>query len=81
MPNGKSGYETEAERKLRRTALIGSERQAAADHTEQEETRNPDAELRLDGEEDTVGSDGLHIGDDSDTLFGTQGKSPGLIKP
>jgi hypothetical protein len=71
---------TPAERKLRGSALRGSEQKASADHTEYEESRNPDTELHLDGEEDNLYSDGLDIENDSDTLAGTRGDSSG-IKP
>jgi hypothetical protein len=81
MGDKTSGNHSAAERKLRGDALMGSERKAAADHAEYEKTRTPDSELHLDGEEDNLGSDGLDIGDDSDTLFGTRGKSRGIIKP
>ncbi|HEX4150816.1 MAG TPA: hypothetical protein VHY75_01265 [Steroidobacteraceae bacterium] len=69
------------ERKLRGGALKGSEQKSAADHTEYEEERNPDTELRLDDETDTLYKDGLDIEDDpSATPAGTRGGSFG-IKP
>jgi len=72
---------TDAERKLRGNALTGAERKKAADHMEYEKRRNPDTELHLDGEEDTLYNDGLDLEDDSgDTLAGTRGDSQG-IKP
>jgi hypothetical protein len=79
--NDESKNEAAGERKLRGAAMTGSERQAAADHAEYEKTRDPDTELRLDGEDDSLYSDGLDINDDTDTLAGTRGKSPGIIKP
>ncbi len=42
---------------------------------------DPDTDLHLDGEEDTLYSDGLVIKGDSETLSGTHGVSPGSIKP
>jgi hypothetical protein len=73
--------ETEAERRLRGGALEGSESKRAADHDEYQKRRNPDTELRLDGEEDTLYDDGLDIEEeDPDTLAGTRGTSSG-IKP
>jgi hypothetical protein len=45
------------EHKLRGTALNGSERKYAADHSEYERERNPDTELRVDGETGTLFSD------------------------
>lgn len=72
--------DTADERRLRGGALKGSERKDAADHSAYEKTRNPDTELRVDGEKDTLYSDGLDIEDDSETLAGTRGTSSG-IKP
>jgi hypothetical protein len=72
---------TASERKLRGTALEGSEQKSAADHTTYEERRSPDTELHLDDEKDTLYNDGLDLEDDSgDTLAGTRGDSSG-IKP
>ncbi len=69
------------EDRLRGKELEGSETKAAADHLEYEEHRNPDTELRLDDEQDTLYDDGLDLEDDDpDTLAGTRGKSSG-IKP
>lgn len=76
----KSAPDTAADRKLRGSALTGSEQRAAVDHADYEKKRNPDAELHLDGEEDTLYNDGLDIGDDSDPSAGTRGNSHG-IKP
>jgi hypothetical protein len=63
------------ERKLRGTALNGSEQKDAADHSEYERERNPDTELHLDGETDTLFSDGIDIEENFDTLAGTDGSS------
>jgi hypothetical protein len=72
---------TAAERKLRGSALSGSEQKSSADHTTYEERRNPDTELHLDGETDSLYHDGLDLEDDSgETLAGTRGDSAG-IKP
>jgi hypothetical protein len=72
---------TGAERRIRGGSLDGSEQKRAVDHDSYEEKRNPDTELHLDEEEDTLYDDGLDIGDDEpDTLAGTRGKSSG-IKP
>jgi len=69
------------ETKLRGAALQGSEQRKAADHSTYEKTRNPDTELHLDGESDSLYNDGLDIEEDSDdTLAGTRGSSSG-IKP
>ena len=71
-----------AERKLRGSQLEGSEQKNAPDHADYERERNPDTELRLDGEKDTLYNDGLDIDEDDtdDPLFGTRGNSSG-IKP
>jgi hypothetical protein len=76
----KPAPDTDAERKLRGGALKGSEQKSAVDHTTYEKARNPDTELHLDGEEDTLYNDGLDVDEDSDTLAGTRGNSSG-IKP
>jgi hypothetical protein len=77
----KPSSDKDSESKLRGSGLKGSEQKSAVDHTAYEKARNPDTELRLDGEEDTLYDDGLDIEDDSDdTLAGTRGTSSG-IKP
>lgn len=72
--------ETSAERRLRGGDLEGAEQKSAADHERYEKGRNPDTELRLDGEKDNLYNDGLDIEEDTDTLAGTRGPSSG-IKP
>lgn len=80
-PQGNDPLPPASERRLRGARLEGSEQKSAPDHTEYEKTRNPDTELHLDGEEDTLYNDGLDIeADDDDTLAGTRGTSSG-IKP
>lgn len=80
-PKDSKDLATAAERRLRGTPLEGAENKNAADHDEYEKSRNPDTELRLDGEADTLYDDGLDTGDDDpDTFAGTRGKSAG-IKP
>ena len=61
------------ETKLRGEALAGSERKRAADHTQYDESRNPDTVLRVDNEEDTLYDDGLELEDDAPTLVTTPG--------
>ena len=79
--NDKARGATASERNLRGTALKGSEQKSAADHTTYEERRNPDTELHVDEERDTLYNDGLDLEDDSgETLAGTRGNSSG-IKP
>ena len=65
--------EANGEKKLRGAALNGSERTEAVDHSEHERERNPDTELHLDGEKDTLYSDGIDVEEDSDTWAGTDG--------
>jgi hypothetical protein len=79
--NDKARAATQPERKLRGSALEGSDQKSAADHATYEEQRNPDTELHLDEEKDTLYDDGLDLEDEgSDTLAGTRGNSSG-IKP
>ncbi len=68
------------ETQLRGAALNASDQKASVDNVEYEKSRNPDAELHLDGEDDSLYSDGLKIGDDSETLAGTDGNAPKGIK-
>jgi hypothetical protein len=81
MGNPKSPDEdrssTADERRLRGGDLGGSEKQRAVDHSKYEKRRDPDTELRLDDEEDTLYDDGLDIEDDDETLAGTRGPSSG----
>jgi hypothetical protein len=71
----RSNTDCTGERKLRGIALGGSEQKAAADHVEYETRRNPDTELHLDGEADTLYSDGIDVEEDTDTLAGTDSSS------
>jgi hypothetical protein len=69
------------ENRLRGKGLKGAEEKTAADHAAYEERRNPDTELRVDGEVDTLYDDGLDLEEDADeTPAGTRGSSSG-IKP
>jgi hypothetical protein len=80
-PQGDDPSPPASERRLRGANLEGSEQKSAPDHLDYAKTRNPDTELRLDGEVDTLYSDGLDIeADEDDTLAGTRGSSSG-IKP
>ena len=87
MSNEKSnapGTESNAcesgETRLRGASLGGAEQRAAVEHADYEKTRNPDTELRLDGEDDSLYNDGLDVGDDSESLAGTDGNAPKGIK-
>jgi hypothetical protein len=53
------------EGKLRGDALAGSDQKRAVDHTTYQKTRDPDAVLRVDDEDDTLYSDGLEVEDDA----------------
>jgi hypothetical protein len=66
--------DTTGESSLRGTALDGSERTKSVAHTGAEKTRNTDATLRLDGEEDTLYEDGLELENDSLPLTGKDGR-------
>jgi hypothetical protein len=66
------------ERSLHGSDLGGSEKRRAVDHTKYEKRRDPDTELRLGEEEDTLYDDGLDIEDDDETLAGTRGPSSGM---
>ncbi len=55
-------------------ALDGSEQKKSVAHTAFDKTRNPDATLHLDGEEDTLYDDGLELEDDSGPLTGKDGR-------
>lgn len=80
-PEGDDPSTPTDESRLRGAKLDGSEQKSAPDHSAYARTRNPDTELHLDGEEDTLYSDGLDIEpDEDDTLAGTRGTSSG-IKP
>jgi hypothetical protein len=61
------------ESKLRGDALTGSEQKRAVDHSTFEKERNPDTELHLDNEEDTLYNDGLEVEDDTPPI-GTAGR-------
>ncbi len=70
VPVDKTGEST-----IRGSALDGSERKKSVAHTAFEKTRNPDATLHLDGEEDTLYDDGLELEDDSSgPLTGKDGR-------
>ncbi len=80
-PNDPTAPTPGGEGRLRGKELTGSETKRAADHVQYEEGHDPDKELRLDDEKDTLYDDGLDLEDDDpDTLAGTRGKSSG-IKP
>ena len=61
------------ETELRGKDLDGSEQKDAVDHSVHEKNRNPDTELHLDDEKDSLYSDGLDVGDDTETLADTHG--------
>jgi hypothetical protein len=63
-----------------RGAELGSQQFSAVDHVAQARKRNPDRELRLDGEADTLYSDGLDLDGDGENLYGTDGARPKGIR-
>jgi hypothetical protein len=63
-----------------RGAELGSQQISAVDQLTRARGRNPDVSLRLDGEKDTLYSDGLEIDSDGGTLAGTDGTSLGGVK-
>jgi hypothetical protein len=68
------------ESRLRGDALAGAEQKSSIEHPDYEQSRNPDTELRLDGEDDSLYSDGLDVGGDAETYAGTDGDSPPGMK-
>jgi hypothetical protein len=73
---GPAADQAKAEPKPR---LRDAAEKASVEHVEYEESVNPDTELRLDGEEDTLYNDGLEVGDDL-PVAGTDGDKPKGIK-
>lgn len=74
------GTAKSTETRLRGEAVGGAEQRSAPDHADYEKSRDPDSELHLDDEDDSLYSDGLDIGDDSEPLAGTDGNGPKGIK-
>ncbi len=60
--------------------MDGAEQKASVDHVEYEKSRNLDAELHLDGEDDSLYSDGLNVGDSTLPLAGAGDGDPKGIK-
>jgi hypothetical protein len=71
---GGSPIDDTGESTLRGPGLDGAEQKRSVAHTAHEKTRNTDATLRLDGEEDTLYDDGLELEDDSGPLTGKDGR-------
>jgi hypothetical protein len=83
-PDDEESSDTLPERRLRGEALEGSDQDEAADHVKYNKKRNPDTELHLDGEKDSLYDDGLEIDEEdseSDTLAGTRGAGSTVLKP
>jgi hypothetical protein len=55
--------------------LKGADQVEAVDHVARAKKRNPDDELHLDGEKDSLYADGLDVEDDSLTPADTKGMS------
>jgi hypothetical protein len=66
--------------RLRGAALQGADQKTAVGHTDYEKSRNPDSELHLDREDDSLYADGLDVGDDDEPLAGTDGNAPKGVK-
>ena len=60
------------ETELRGPRILGSEQIAAVDHLAHRKKRNPDVTLHLDGESDSLYTDGLDVDANSGGLFGTK---------
>ena len=58
---------------LRGRSLEGAELDQAVDHAQYRKRRDPDKELRTDGEPDSLYDDGLEVEDDSRPLTGVNG--------
>ena len=71
---------TSEERRLRGEDLGGAEKKRSVEHVDYEKSRDPDTELRVNGEEDSLYDDGLDVEADDSPLAGTRGSSSG-IKP
>ncbi len=63
------------DKRLRGENLNGADQVDAVDHVNYAKKRNPDADLHLDGEKDTLYADGLDVEDESLTLADTKGIS------
>jgi Protein of unknown function (DUF2934) len=77
--SNESPFVVEEETRLRGDTL-GANDSSAVDQLAQALKRNPDRELRLDGERDTLYNDGLDIDDDGETLAGTDGRGVKSIR-
>jgi hypothetical protein len=80
VPGPESKAPESGETHLRGASLGGAEQRLSVEHADYEKTRNPDTELRLNGEDDSLYNDGLDVGDDSESLAGTDGNAPKGIK-
>ncbi len=58
---------------LRGKDLVGSDERIAVDHVRRLKSRDPDAVIHLDGEEDDLYVDGIDIDDDGGPPAGTDG--------
>jgi hypothetical protein len=79
-PDGADDAPNPVKTRLRGDALDGAETKSSVEHTDYEENRDPAAELRLDGEDDSLYSDGLDVGGDTESGAGTDGDAPKGIK-
>ena len=68
---GNANTDPTGEDKLRGSGLDGSEQEKAVDHTAYSKSRDPDTVVRVDGEADTLYSDGLELDDDEPPIINT----------
>jgi hypothetical protein len=76
LPSPDDGEPDASEIRLKGDALDGAEQKSSVDHTDYKKSRNPDTELRLDGEDDSLYNDGLDVRDVSESYAGTDGDGP-----
>ena len=62
-----------AEDTLRGKDVVGSDQRIAVDHVRRLKSRDPDAVLHLEGEEDSLYTDGIDVDVDSGPPAGTDG--------
>jgi hypothetical protein len=72
--SGAADSDASGESDLRGAALDGAERDQNVAFSREQKKRDPDAVVRLDGEEDTLYHDGLKVEDESLTLADTHGR-------
>ncbi|HLW24465.1 MAG TPA: hypothetical protein VKT22_08920 [Steroidobacteraceae bacterium] len=76
-PNEPTTPDLEQERHLRGPDLEGPEQDDAVDHESHLKQRNPDTEIRLDGEKDDLYDDGIDVDESTEPPAGTRGNAAG----